>query len=188
VISLFTCVVFLLSQKQKVAEQVMNCIMEGLQHLGRTLQREKLNCFAREILSSSWNTMHDQWQVITAYAALIAVTVWMLLGLWTLPQQQRSSGGGVRRKSSLAGPIRWPLLGAAPEVLWNYHRLNDWIVSYLKKSPTMHVQLPNVTFTYTALPENVEHILKNNFSNYPKVQSCCNPSAADVVAVGPLHI
>ncbi|KAH8942501.1 hypothetical protein BDL97_14G103200 [Sphagnum fallax] len=146
--------------------QVMTCIMEGLQHLGRTLQREKLNCFPREILSSSWNTMHDQWQVITAYAALIAVTVWMLLGLRILPRGL--SGGGGRRKSSLPGPIRWPLLGAAPEVLWNYHRLNDWIVSYLKKSPTMHVQLPSVTFTYTVLPENVEHILKNNFSNYPK--------------------
>jgi cytochrome P450 len=61
-----------------------------------------------------------------------------------------------------------PLVGSLVEVLWNYHRLHDWTASYLKDSPTLQVDFPDFTITYTVLPENVEHILKNNFPNYPK--------------------
>ncbi|KAH9553124.1 hypothetical protein CY35_09G102800 [Sphagnum magellanicum] len=40
----------------------------------------------------------------------------------------------------------------------------------MKDSPTLEVELPDVTITYTVLPENVEHILKSNFLNYPNVE------------------
>ncbi|CAM6059923.1 unnamed protein product [Sphagnum tenellum] len=73
---------------------------------------------------------------------------------------------GVRKKRA---PIKWPLLGSLVEVLWNYHRYNDWLVPYLQKASTMRVDLPaGLTYTYTVDPLNVEHILKNNFANYPK--------------------
>ncbi len=67
------------------------------------------------------------------------------------------------------GPICWPLVGVVVEVLWNYHRLHGWVVSYMKDSPTLEVEIPDVTITYTVLPENVEHILKSNFLNYPNI-------------------
>ncbi|PKA65871.1 Cytochrome P450 704C1 [Apostasia shenzhenica] len=66
------------------------------------------------------------------------------------------------------GPSTWPLIGAAIEQLNNYHRMHDWIAGYLSESTTMTVPMPFTTYTYTADPANVEHILKTNFTNYPK--------------------
>jgi hypothetical protein len=95
------------------------------------------------------------WWELVAYTAVIAAVWWVVLDLW--------------RQRGKKGPLRLPLVGSLVEVLWNYHRLHDWSVSYLKDSPTLQVDIPDYTITYTVLPENVEHILKNNFPNYPKV-------------------
>ncbi|EPS61936.1 hypothetical protein M569_12857, partial [Genlisea aurea] len=65
-------------------------------------------------------------------------------------------------------PKTWPLIGAAIEQLLNYHRMHDWLVRYLAESSTVVVRMPFATYTYVAHPENVEHVLKTNFSNYPK--------------------
>lgn len=67
------------------------------------------------------------------------------------------------------GPKTWPLIGAAVEQLMNYDRMHDWLVGYLSKSKTVVVPMPFTTYTYIADPANVEHVLKNNFANYPKV-------------------
>jgi hypothetical protein len=92
-------------------------------------------------------------------AGVVAVVTWVVMDLW----MQCS-----RRKKK--APIKWPLLGSLVEVLCNYHRYNDWLVPYLQKASTMRVDLPaGPTYTYTVDPSNVEHILKNNFANYPKV-------------------
>lgn len=69
------------------------------------------------------------------------------------------------------GPKTWPLVGAAIEQLVNYNRMHDWLVNYLTESRTVVVPMPFTTYTYIADPANVEHVLKTNFANYPKV---CN--------------
>ncbi|KAH6806790.1 cytochrome P450 [Perilla frutescens var. frutescens] len=66
------------------------------------------------------------------------------------------------------GPKTWPFLGAAIEQLMNYEEMHDWLLKYLKQSRTVVVPMPFTTYTYIANPADVEHVLKNNFSNYPK--------------------
>lgn len=67
------------------------------------------------------------------------------------------------------GPKTWPLVGAAIEQLMNYDKMHDWLVNYLSEKKTVVVPMPFTTYTYIADPANVEHILKANFTNYPKV-------------------
>lgn len=67
------------------------------------------------------------------------------------------------------GPKTWPFLGAAIEQWMNYDRMHDWLVDYLSQSKTVVVPMPFTTYTYIADPANVEHVLKTNFNNYPKV-------------------
>lgn len=67
------------------------------------------------------------------------------------------------------GPKTWPLVGAAIEQFINYDRMHDWLVNYLSHSTTVVVPMPFTTYTYIAHPANVEHVLKTNFANYPKV-------------------
>ncbi|KAI3467321.1 hypothetical protein Pfo_023984 [Paulownia fortunei] len=66
------------------------------------------------------------------------------------------------------GPKTWPFLGAAMEQLMNYDTMHDWILKYLSQSRTVVVPMPFTTYTYIADSSNVEHVLKTNFSNYPK--------------------
>ncbi|KAF8718292.1 hypothetical protein HU200_025748 [Digitaria exilis] len=54
------------------------------------------------------------------------------------------------------------------EQLRNYHRMHDWLVEYLSKHRTVTVDMPFTSYTYIADPVNVEHVLKTNFTNYPK--------------------
>lgn len=68
------------------------------------------------------------------------------------------------------GPKTWPLVGAAIEQFMNYDRMHDWLVNYLSKTKTVVVPMPFITYTYIADPANVEHVLKTNFANYPKVR------------------
>lgn len=68
------------------------------------------------------------------------------------------------------GPKTWPLVGAAIEQFMNYDRMHDWLVNYLSESKTVVVPMPFTTYTYIADPANVEHVLKTNFANYPKVK------------------
>lgn len=68
------------------------------------------------------------------------------------------------------GPKTWPLVGAAIEQLMTYDTMHDWLVKYLKESRTVVVPMPFTTYTYIADPANVEHVLKTNFANYPKVK------------------
>lgn len=73
------------------------------------------------------------------------------------------------KQRNTKGPKTWPFLGASIEQLMNYDRMHDWLVEYLAKSRTVVVPMPFMTYTYIADPANVEHVLKTNFSNYPKV-------------------
>ncbi|PIM98252.1 Cytochrome P450 CYP4/CYP19/CYP26 subfamily [Handroanthus impetiginosus] len=72
------------------------------------------------------------------------------------------------KQRNAKGPKTWPFLGASIEQLMNYNRMHDWLVEYLSQSRTVVVPMPFTTYTYIADPANVEHVLKTNFSNYPK--------------------
>lgn len=93
------------------------------------------------------------------------VLTWILIHRWN----QRNK----------KGPKTWPLVGAAIEQFINYDRMHDWLVNYLSESKTVVIPMPFTTYTYTADPANVEHVLKTNFANYPKVNiflgliKCC---------------
>ncbi|XP_065857441.1 cytochrome P450 CYP94D108-like [Euphorbia lathyris] len=76
-----------------------------------------------------------------------------------------------QKKSSKKGFKIYPLVGALPEFLINRHRFLDWTTEVLQDCPsnTAFFHRPgNVHGIITASPEIVEHILKNNFENYPK--------------------
>ncbi|KAK3148273.1 hypothetical protein QOZ80_3BG0292920 [Eleusine coracana subsp. coracana] len=79
---------------------------------------------------------------------------WILIHKWNLRKQK--------------GPRSWPIIGATMEQLRNYHRMHDWLVEYLSKHRTVTVDMPFTSYTYIADPVNVEHVLKTNFTNYPK--------------------
>ncbi|KAL8533788.1 hypothetical protein ACS0TY_009979 [Phlomoides rotata] len=72
------------------------------------------------------------------------------------------------KQRSSKGPKTWPFWGAAMEQLMNYDTMHDWIVNYLSQSRTVVVPMPFTTYTYVAHPDDVEHVLKTNFNNYPK--------------------
>jgi len=63
-----------------------------------------------------------------------------------------------------------PILGGLPEFLANRHRFYDWTTDVILSHPTHTAILfsPGRVGVMTALPENVEHILKTRFDNYPK--------------------
>ncbi|CAK7340304.1 unnamed protein product [Dovyalis caffra] len=65
----------------------------------------------------------------------------------------------------------YPILGALPEFLGNYHRYLDWITEIAINSPgnTAVFHFPgNIHGVFSANPSNVEYVLKTNFENYPK--------------------
>jgi IMP dehydrogenase/GMP reductase len=68
------------------------------------------------------------------------------------------------------GPRLWPLLGASLEQLAYFPVMHDWLLHHFQRRRTFRVPMPTCTYTYTIDPANIEHILKTNFSNYPKVQ------------------
>lgn len=63
-----------------------------------------------------------------------------------------------------------PLVGMVPEIMQNYHRIHDWLLSQFEKHPTFTaVMLVGQECYFTADVDNVKHILKTNFDNYIKV-------------------
>ncbi|KAJ0987438.1 hypothetical protein J5N97_005794 [Dioscorea zingiberensis] len=85
----------------------------------------------------------------------LALFSWILIHKWN-------------QRNKTVGPKTWPLIGASIELLKNYERMHDWLVDHLSVSKTTTVPLPFTTYIYIAEPSNVEHVLKTNFSNYPK--------------------
>ncbi|KAJ7514497.1 hypothetical protein O6H91_23G046500 [Diphasiastrum complanatum] len=73
-----------------------------------------------------------------------------------------------RKHCSVVGPKAWPLFGSALEMMHNFDHFHDWLLVYFRKTKTITITMPSSAYTYTVDPVLVEHILKNNFSNYPK--------------------
>ncbi|XP_009604998.1 cytochrome P450 94B3-like [Nicotiana tomentosiformis] len=78
-----------------------------------------------------------------------------------------------RRITPIYGPSSYPILGCLISFYKNSHRLLDWYTELLSESPTQTILVqrfgaPRTIITANA--NNVEHILKTNFINYPKGQ------------------
>ncbi|KAL2634728.1 hypothetical protein R1flu_006207 [Riccia fluitans] len=76
----------------------------------------------------------------------------------------------VRRRHR--GPKIYPIVGSHLEITRNLDQLYDWLTSYHRADPTNTVRLKRALSTSyvisTSNPQNVQHILKTNFANYPK--------------------
>ena len=69
------------------------------------------------------------------------------------------------------GPTVYPIVGSLPSFIKNSHRTLDYITEELRKTPTQTMRFvrPGGHIIYnTANVENVEHVLKTRFENYPK--------------------
>ncbi|XP_013610094.1 PREDICTED: cytochrome P450 94B1-like [Brassica oleracea var. oleracea] len=68
-------------------------------------------------------------------------------------------------------PTSYPLIGSILSFNKNRHRLLQWYTDLLRLSPSQTITVDllfNRRTIVTGNPENVEHILKTNFSNFPK--------------------
>ncbi|XP_078432934.1 cytochrome P450 94B3-like [Wolffia australiana] len=74
-------------------------------------------------------------------------------------------------KSQEHGPGGYPLVGCLVSYNRNKHRLLDWYTELLSASPSQTIVVERLGTRRTVVtgnPENVEHILKSRFENYPK--------------------
>ncbi|PIA50249.1 hypothetical protein AQUCO_01300768v1, partial [Aquilegia coerulea] len=79
------------------------------------------------------------------------------------------------KRSKNQAVYHWPFLGSIPSLVSNSHRLPEWTSqvfmslgrgngSYFIRGPA----ISNFNFLVTCHPQNIEYILKTNFSNFPK--------------------
>ena len=80
---------------------------------------------------------------------------------------------------TLSGPPAWPLVGSLPYTFLNRRRFHDWIAATLRSTggaatyQTCTIAVPFLArrqgfYTVTCHPQNIEHILRTRFDNYPK--------------------
>ncbi|KAE9586317.1 hypothetical protein Lal_00000969 [Lupinus albus] len=75
------------------------------------------------------------------------------------------------RKHNNIGFKVYPIVGSLPDFLINRHRFLEWSTQILGECPTNTSVLfrpGTIRDVITANPNNVEHVLKINFENYPK--------------------
>lgn len=69
------------------------------------------------------------------------------------------------------GPTVYPIVGTLPSFMKNAHRMLDYLTDEIRKTPSHTIRFVrpggHVIFN-TANVDNVEHILKTRFENYPK--------------------
>lgn len=73
--------------------------------------------------------------------------------------------------SNFPGPPSFPIIGCLIPFYKNRHRLLDWYTDLLAGSPSNTIVIDRIGATrtiVTANPDNVEYILKTNFTNFPK--------------------
>jgi hypothetical protein len=73
------------------------------------------------------------------------------------------------RRWKLLGPLSVPYFGGVLFHALNFHRLHDSITDYCRTFRTFRAPYPAVDYLYTVDPDNIQHMLKTNFSNYIKV-------------------
>lgn len=109
--------------------------------------------------------------LLSALLALLTTLHDIVLGLFS---RVVVVGGGVTTPTptnSIYGPNSHPLIGSFIPFYRNRHRLLDWYTDLLSASPTQTFVMRRLGARRTVItsnPDNVEHILKTNFCNYPK--------------------
>ncbi|KAL8049219.1 hypothetical protein ABFX02_06G007300 [Erythranthe guttata] len=76
-----------------------------------------------------------------------------------------------RQAASNPGPISYPVIGCLASFYKNRRRLLDWYTDMLSVSPSQTITISRLggrRTVVTANPQNVEYILKTNFTNFPK--------------------
>lgn len=102
--------------------------------------------------------------VVDANAVMLVTTllVCFVAWLWWYRWSQRN----------IPGPKSWPVIGVLIEAHANWHRIHDWMTEYLYQGHTIRAHAGfGFQIVFTADPANVEHIMKTNFANYPKVRT-----------------
>ncbi|XP_026434296.1 alkane hydroxylase MAH1-like [Papaver somniferum] len=68
--------------------------------------------------------------------------------------------------------VHWPILDILPSLLLNYHHINEWTVDISKVFGGTRVEkgpfFSPLNVLLTCDPQNIEYMVKTNFSNYPK--------------------
>lgn len=76
------------------------------------------------------------------------------------------------RLTSRGGPMLWPVLGIIPTLFANLDDIYEWGAAALARTggtfPYRGMWGGGSSGVITSVPANVEHVLKTNFSNYPK--------------------
>ncbi|KAG0558567.1 hypothetical protein KC19_10G038400 [Ceratodon purpureus] len=83
----------------------------------------------------------------------------------------------------------YPLIGNFLVYVWNYKSIYDITVDFMRDEQVLTLRtvlLGGQTSYITANPDNVEHILKTKFDNYPKGEYFCN-TLRDVLGYGILN-
>ncbi|CAL4886909.1 unnamed protein product [Urochloa decumbens] len=69
-------------------------------------------------------------------------------------------------------PMLWPVFGILPSLFANFDEIHDWGTPALARAggtfPYRGMWGGGSSGVITSVPANVEHVLKNNFENYPK--------------------
>ena len=123
-----------------------------------TLQQEQARQMEMQLSLASW--------------PLLLVLLLPLVCLLYLRQGHKRKQQQPRPHASDDDLKAYPILGRFPHLARNGHRLVEWSVEVAKQSPTTRTMafkapgLPGVVIT--ANPDNLEHIAKTSFANYPK--------------------
>ncbi|XP_058076394.1 cytochrome P450 86B1-like [Magnolia sinica] len=68
--------------------------------------------------------------------------------------------------------MNWPIVGMLPSLLLNVHRLHDWLTGVMAESRLTWVfygpWFTQMEIVVTCDPANVNHVMRTNFSNFPK--------------------
>ncbi|XP_065879527.1 cytochrome P450 94A1-like [Euphorbia lathyris] len=75
-------------------------------------------------------------------------------------------------KTTAPSPQSYPIIGNLPGFLRNRHRFHDWVTEMLSETPSSTLQVNSfLNLSHgicTANPNNLQHLLVTNFSNYIK--------------------
>ncbi|GMI85753.1 cytochrome P450, family 94, subfamily B, polypeptide 1 [Hibiscus trionum] len=106
------------------------------------------------------------------FIQLLALTIIFFLGLPLLLIVLNNNSKSQKSASKSNGlPKRYPIIGSFFDVISNQSNRVQWITQILQNCPsatyTLHLVL-GYRQILTANPENVQHVLKTHFNNYPK--------------------
>jgi cytochrome P450 len=109
---------------------------------------------------------------LLAAAFAVGIVFYVLRFFYNLREFTSCDGGCSGKRVILEnGPKRYPLLGSLFAFWKNRKRHIEWSAEMLAESATQTIvleRLGGIRTVLTANPENVEHILKTRFDNYPK--------------------